>query len=186
MIENRRAVKECVFEYTGEIEILYEGDYIVRRNREDKYKKAVNQMDSDCEAKHVHLAGLHIKAYEIGMEMLSQEKDISANEFRMICLLLPHIKYNSGLCEHKNHKPITLRWLSEQMELQQGTAKKILLKLKSRGVIYYGGTGQEKTIFMNPYLFYRGRYINKTLEDMFKRTKYYTAYFNRFKNRQTP
>lgn len=178
VIAERRHTQDFVDLQTGEVIQLREGDYIRRRNPKDKYYELINKIDPN-EIKHVHLAGDFVKAYDIGLDLLCGETDITANEFKMILILLPHIKPNSGFCELGNHRAVTLEWLAGKMGLQRDTAKKIMLKLKSRGVVHYGGTGKEKTIFVNPYLFYNGRYINKTLEDMFKKTDYYKEYIQR-------
>lgn len=180
MIKERATTRVLTDVETGEAIELHEGDYIYRRNPRDSYFELISKMEPN-EVKHIHLAGEYTKAYDFGMSMLANENSIKANEYRMILLLLPYIKPNSGLCEFKNHRSITLKWIADKMSMQQCSAKTILLSLKNRGIIHYGGSGQEKTIFMNPYLFFNGRYINKTLEDMFKKTKYYKAYMEQFK-----
>jgi hypothetical protein len=104
--------------------------------------------------------------------------DLTLLEFNIFHLLAGKLKFNSNLCIHPNNRRVDISWLARKLDVKEETTKKAILSLQSKGILHYGGDRKNRTIFMNPYLVFRGRYINKTLEEMFKHTKFYTAYRN--------
>jgi predicted transcriptional regulator len=183
MVVERAVTAELVNIGTGELIQLHEGDYIHKVHVKDKYSSRVSA-ETNGEPMYLHMAGTYKKAYDFGLKMLSKDKSITGNEYRLLFTLLPYMKENSGICFLKGNKEITVDWIAEQMEIAPLTARNVLLRLKSRGIIHYGSTSKTRTIYINPFLFYNGRYISQSIEDMFRSTPYYIEYMKSIKDKK--
>lgn len=97
-------------------------------------------------------------------------KDLTGPETLVVLAMVPHISYESGLLKKANGYPITIHDISISVNAHEKTIIKTMTKLVAKMVFYRGKTGEKNThqFYANPYIFMKGKYINKTLHDMFK------------------
>ncbi len=179
--DNRKVIGFICHPETGEIrKWLLEGDRIVPKAIYDSYSANFDKNNPDNIYAY-HDLGEYNKIAGYAIEHLSQ-MGLTAGEWQLMFWLSGKLQFNSGLVEHKNHKPITNAYIASAFHVQEDSARKVLQKLQRKEIISLCGTRDKRKIYFNPYISYKGRYINKTLESMFKDTVFYRL----FKNRQTP
>ena len=154
-------IKPETGEVTGE---LYEGDRIYR-GKSDEYLKSTVEINKDEP---------YAKAYIKPMFALAQ--CLSGAELQMIYFLLPSLSYDSGLLMHSNGKPITRQFISDSAGLAIKTTDKIIQGLHQKQVMGKHNNGREVHFTMNPWLFMRGKRINKTLYEIFKNSRWAKVY----------
>lgn len=152
---------------TGEcVSTLLPGDRILRHAIIDK----MQQIDESGE--RVWFAPERWgKAYDGALQKLATLK-LSAVEYQIILFVLPLVKIGSGLLVHGNFKPVHVEHIAESLKLSSRTATGAVKRLVSLRVIFSGECGNEKQLYFNPYIYSRGSYINSTLRDMFKNSKW--------------
>ena len=144
-------------EVTGE---LYEGDRI-QRAKSNEYLKSTVELNKDEP---------YAKAYL--RPMFDLAKALSGAALQMVYFLLPYLSYESGLFMHHNGKPLTRLYISDTSGLALKTVDKILHGLHSKQVIGKHNNGREVHFTMNPWLFMKGKRINKTLYELFKNSRW--------------
>jgi hypothetical protein len=116
----------------------------------------------------------YIKTYVKPMFELS--KTLSGSEMQMIHFLTAYISYESGMLKHGNGKPVTRGYIADATGMSIKSVDRILHNLRDHQVLGRNVVGREVQYFANPYLFMRGRRINKTLHDMFKNSRWARLY----------
>jgi len=94
----------------------------------------------------------------------------------MVYFLLPYLSYESGMLKHPNGQPLHRLYIAKETGLSINSVDRILQKLKENQIISRNVTGQSVQYIMNPWLFMRGKRINKTLYEMFKNTRWAKVY----------
>jgi len=91
----------------------------------------------------------------------------------LVFALMRFISYESGQLKLSNGTPINNEIIIEMTNLSKKTVSDSMNRLVEMMVFYRGKTGKGNTYqyFANPYIFFKGKYINKTLVDMFKNYK---------------
>ena len=146
---------------TGEvIGKLYEGDRI-QRAKSNEYLKSTIELNKDEP---------YAKAYL--RPMFDLAKALSGAELQMVYFLLPYLSYESGLLMHPNGKPVTRGYIADMSGLALKTVDKILHSLHSKQVVGKHNNGREVHFTMNPWLFMKGKRINKTLYELFKNSRW--------------
>ena len=156
---------------TGEIkDELFPGDRIVRKKQREYIKKNVEEIEED-------------RFYNFGQDnkfsMLSEyaakqlaDENLTASEYRIMLVMISNTNYKSGLITFGNNRPLTKEWLSKELEISQKTTTNAIKTLIDRGIIAQNITNRKTKYFFNPYIQYRGRWINKTLYEMFRNTRW--------------
>lgn len=146
---------------TGEIVgQLYEGDRI-HRAKSDEYLQGTVELNKNEP---------YAKAYL--RPMFDLAKALSGAELQMVYFLLPYLSYESGILMHHNGKALNRAYISDMSGLAIKTVDKILQGLHSKQVIGKHSSGREIQFTMNPWLFMKGKRINKTLHEFYKNSRW--------------
>lgn len=143
---------------------LYEGDRIIRKQSIDYLQSTTEILPNEPYA----------KAFLKPMFQIA--KTLKGTELQMVYFLLPYLSYESGMLKHPNGQPLHRNYIAEKTELSLSSVDRILQKLKENRIISRNVTGNEVQYFMNPWLFMRGKRINKTLYEMFKNSEWAKVY----------
>lgn len=166
MAENRK-VAHVMFspetgEKTGEI---YQGDRILRKKSEE-YLKETEEILPDDEP--------YTKTYH--RAMFAVANSLTGKELQMIYCLVPFLSYESGMLRHPNGKPLNRAYIADYTGLNVKTVDRLLQGLKEKQVIGRNVVGREVQYFLNPWLFMRGKRVNKTLKAMFQNSRWAKVY----------
>ena len=141
---------------TGEIiNHIREGDQIIRGKFEITDEKFIPW---NC--------GSFIKGNMQEIKLLAEE--LSYIQSSLLFVLMPYVSYKSCHICYQNGKDINLQTISELFGSNIKTANKVTKQLISFKILYLGKNGNNNQYFMNPWIMYKGNYINKTLKAMFK------------------
>lgn len=154
----------CDFETGCDAGELYPGDRILRKNTVDYLSRTVEIMANEP----------YTKVYN--RPMFSIAKSLTGSELQMVYFLLPFMSFESGMLKTRNGQPLNRKQIAERTGLSINTVDRLLQGLKEKQIIGRNVVGREVQYFMNPYLFMRGKRINKTLHDMFKNTVWAKEY----------
>lgn len=158
---------------TGEVkDEMFEGDRIkiIRKKQIEFLEKNRQSLEKD----KIYSFGQDTKFSMLSSysaKQLADEK-LTATEYRILLAMISNTNYKSGLIAFGNNKPLTTKWLTEKMIIDKKTTRKSVRTLIDLGIIAESTTNHKTQYFFNPYIQYRGRWINKTLYDMFKNTKW--------------
>jgi hypothetical protein len=149
---------------TGDaIGTLFEGDRIIRKKIIEILPVEDNRMAFNN--------GEWGKTYDLSFKKLSRLK-LDVIEYRMTLLFMSLVSYGSGLIIHGNSKLITTEWFENELDISHKVFEKSLIKLLDYRIISQSYSGKEKIYFFNPYIYQKGKYINKTLFEMFKKSEW--------------
>lgn len=157
---------------TGEICGSFNPEYQEIKNKKqiEYYDKHKKEIEKD-------------KMYDFGQStkftMLNQHaalelanENITGSEYQIMFLMMSKTNYKSGLITKGNNHSVDADWLVEQLNIKKATVEKCIKKFVDKGIIYKGQTAFKVQYFFNPYIQYRGAWINATLYEMFKNTKW--------------
>lgn len=148
---------------TGEIiGELNEGDRIIRGKSTLKLQTTIG-VNSDTE---------FIKLYKNSIKMLANECDLTKEEYRLCLNLLDYIRYESGVVAYENGKLLTRDDMQRLFNIKERTLDRAIDGLTENKIIAKVKCGKEINFLVNPYIFMRGTRINKTLYDIFKKSKW--------------
>jgi hypothetical protein len=136
------------------------GDRIIRRN-------TVEYLGDTMEINH---GEPYAKAYIKPMFALARA--LSGQELQMVYFLLPYISYESGILMHSNGRKLTRGCISDATGLGLRTVDRLLQSLHAKQVIGRHNNGREVHYTVNPWLFMRGKRINRTLYEFFKTSRW--------------
>lgn len=158
---------------TGEVkDEIYKGDrYRITRGKQREY---YNKHGEELEKDKVYNFGQDKRfsmLSEFSAKQLADEK-LTASEYRILLVMISNTHYKSGLIAFRNNKPISIDWLAKSLKLSKKTVENSVQTLIDKGIIAQNITNYRTKYFFNPYIQYKGRWINKTLYEMFKNTKW--------------
>ncbi len=165
--------KHIVDTKTGEvIDELYEGDKyrIMRRQQIEFYNEHGEKIRSNTMNYFGQDENFSMLS-EFSAKQLADEK-LTSTEYRILLIMISNTHYKSGLVAFKNNRPITEEWLVNYLKLTDKTVKNSIKTLVDRGIINKSTTNYKTKYFFNPFIQYRGRWINRTLYELFKNTKW--------------
>ena len=170
--ERMVAMKKAILDTeTGElIDEVFPGDRILRKNSIEFLKKKDEEDDGLIE---INKGRPFIKLYDDVAEDLAKER-LNSSEFAVLLQCINHLSYVSGLAKRKNSdEPLTPVFFEKALGLSKPTVLAAIAGLIEKEIILRGETGERYQLFLNPYIFMKGRKINQTLFEMFKGTKWY-------------
>lgn len=112
-----------------------------------------------------------IKLFRGVLDMLLKEK-LNSADFSIILVCLMNLEYSSGAVKGNNGKFVNVSEISEITGLSRPTTTQSIDKLVNKKILHKGKTGNTVQLYVNPYIFMRGKVINKTLYAMFKDSKW--------------
>lgn len=165
MAQNRKAIKALYDIETGErAGEMYEGDRLVRGKSIDYLKNTVEMPEYD-----------YVKMYLIPIAQLSGS--LTGPECALTMFLVSFLSYDSGITMHSNGRIVTRQYIAQEMGYSERQVDRLLDGLKEKEIVKKVlGARREISIIMNPWLFMRGKRINKTLYYMFKNSRWAKVY----------
>ena len=159
-------MKAVVDTETGEfLDEIKEGDRIRRKSQDDYYKRKNELIDMVDN-------GNFIKIFNKTMAMLGGE-NLTANEYQICLQLLNYIEYESGIIKYANTgKQLNSQDISDITGICYKGVVRAMQTLVSKKIYGVHKTGKENCYTVNPFIFMKGRYINKTLYDFYKKSKW--------------
>jgi hypothetical protein len=106
-----------------------------------------------------------VKLYPDALNRISFR--LSGAEAMTLMRLVPFIDYESGMLKH-DKRPLIMKDIIEMTGYSKVTVIGIMDKLVSERILAKTRVGRTFEFFVNPYIFFKGKYINNTLIDMFK------------------
>lgn len=173
MENTQYAVSVIVDCETGEVrKEIYEGDRVrVIRSSQIEYTKTHSKEIQDDKVYNFGQDKNFSMLSEFSAKQLADEK-LTGSEYRIILLMISMTNYKSGFIALGNNHPVTDEWISECLRLNIKTTERAIKNLIDRGIIAKTVTNFKVKYFFNPFIQYRGRWINKTLYEMFRNTKW--------------
>jgi hypothetical protein len=106
-----------------------------------------------------------IKLYPDALNKISFR--LSGAEAMTLIRLVPFIDYQSGMLK-KEKKPLITKNIIDITKFSKVTVINIMAKLVEEKILSRNQVGRTFQFYANPYIFFKGKYINHTLLDMFK------------------
>jgi len=156
------SVSDIVVRETGEVTgTLNEGDRILR-------KRSAEYLENNIE---ILPDAPYVKTFVRPMSMLSES--LSGPESFMVYYLLQYLGYESGILMHPNGQIVTRGYIAEEIGQSERQVDRTVDKLREKQVLKKVlGAKREVSIIMNPWLFMKGKRINKTLYGLFKSSRW--------------
>jgi len=142
---------------------LDQGDRII--------KKKVLEHLPDEDSRMSFANGEWGKTYSTALTKLVR-LNLTAAEYKTIILFLTLVRFGSGLIAYANYKPVNINTLGTELHLTHKTVVNTMQRLLDFRIISQSYSGKETLYFFNPYIYQKGRYINKTLFEMFKKSEW--------------
>ena len=111
------------------------------------------------------------KMYSEALNKLAR-KNLTAAEYKTVLFLLTYVRAASGLIAYGNYRPIDVFVVETELQFSHKTATRTIQRLLDLRIISKSISGGESIYFFNPYIYQKGRYINKTLHEMFKKSEW--------------
>lgn len=147
------------------IDELHEGDRIRRKNQDDYFKE-------DLDLIEINVGKDFVKMFNDTMSMLGEE-DMSLSEYKICFTMLRYIGYESGILRYENNgRPLNLTDIERITRLSKSSVIRGMKGLVSRKIFGIHKTGKENVYTVNPFIFMKGKKINKTLYQLFKKSKW--------------
>lgn len=147
---------------TGEIiTVIKDGDRIIRANSVEKAK----------EFEKIPADESFTKLYHKIIPALADCK-LSAAELMVFIHLATHLRYMSNVAKYPNGKFVTRSSLQKDLKLSEITVKRAVSSLTKVGLIVEASTMDGKVFIVNPYVVMVGDKVNRTVFDLFRKSKW--------------
>ena len=97
--------------------------------------------------------------------------ELDTYEKAFLYSVAPFIGYEDCCIKYDNGRELSFQTLSEISGISTGKLSKVIKSLIDKDILYKGKNSKNTQYFVNPWLFYKGNVINKTLKTMFKNYK---------------
>lgn len=97
--------------------------------------------------------------------------DLTGTEALALFSIIPFISYETGMFTigtTNNKRPLNNDDVQRMIKKSDTTVTAIMDKLNSKRIVSRNKVGRSYQYFANPYIFFKGKFINKTLIAMFK------------------
>ncbi len=148
---------------TGEIvRELCEGDRIVTK-KQDSFLKQTMTLNEGAN---------FVKLYTKILDDLASEQ-LTGSEWQVVITCLKHLSYCSGAIMYANNGEfLTPQDIERESKLSKRSVQYCINELTKKKLFHKGRTGKDFQLFANPFVFMKGSQVNKTLYDMFKKSKW--------------
>lgn len=161
---------------TGEVIELYEGDrlHIVRKNTAE-YLKSLRESDKTMEQKMWEKGYVRFEPNEDFTKLFNKEfeavaRELDGNATSLLIMMIPYAGYGSNVLFKKNNRDkVRLNDIvCDISPFSSKTTYKALEELKDKNVIVEcSDIDGNRQYVVNPYIYFKGLYINKTVMDLF-------------------
>ena len=112
-----------------------------------------------------------IKIFKAALPQLSS-CGLSVPESRIFFYLLENVRYGSNAAKEDNGTLITRETISFELSMPISNVHRATVKLCQRGLIAIAKIDIGKVFIVNPFVAMRGKSIDKTTYDLFKKTRW--------------
>ncbi len=112
-----------------------------------------------------------IKVFDTYLNKVDTTYGLSLAEKGIISTLISHISYQDNLLRHSSGMALRRKDLEDVLGLAHNAVDKHLSSLIKKGVLAKVTVKRSNLYYMNPYVAYKGNYIDRTLLNMFKHTQ---------------
>jgi len=96
-------------------------------------------------------------------------EELSGGAVGLMSVIVPYIAYQSNLlCNRSCNNPLNNKDIEDITGISKPSVIKYMNELVDAKVLFRGNTGKSYQYYANPYIYCRGKRINKTLEAMFR------------------
>ena len=151
---------------TGEVlDELKVGDRILRAKCSQLYKEIEENFTKA--PKEENFTKLYHKIIDALVEA-----DLTAAELLMFMHLATNLRYGSNVAKYSNGRLITRESLSRDLKKSIITVKRGIITLIKAGLVVEVKTLEGKVFIVNPYVVMVGDKVNKTVFDLFRKSKW--------------
>ena len=143
------------------IDTLNKGDKILRKSSADYLK------DTESPPKGEQFTKLYHK-----ITPMLVDSNLTAAELILFIHFAVNIRYQSNVAKYSNGKLITRSNLQGDLKMSEPTLKRSIYKLIREGLIVEAKTIEGKVFIVNPYVVMVGDKVNKTVFDLFRKSKW--------------
>jgi len=111
------------------------------------------------------------KVWECARFELDNET-LTGSQWRLLSMLGHYIQYKSCVVIHPNGRHVTLEAMSKILDMPERTVYNSLEKLIKKKIIAKVKIGYDIKYLVNPFIFAKGKRMNKTLIDIFGDSKW--------------
>ncbi len=140
---------------------MHKGDRIVRANSLDAVQSLENAPKNETFTKLYH------KVIPLIIDC-----DLSAAELIFFIHLAANLRYLSNVAKYPNGRLITRENLKVDLKMSDITIKRSIYKLIKVGLIVEANTLEGKVFIVNPFVVMVGDKVNKTVFDLFRKSKW--------------
>lgn len=160
---SKEALAIVIDPHTGEqIDTIYENDRILRGKSYDKLSQT-EPVESDKQ---------FVKLFVSAADSLSRAGDLTLTEMRVCLRLLQYIRYETGLIAFENGIAMGVTDIKGLFEDVSSRAIDMALSgLVEKNVFAKVTQDRKATFYANPYMFMRGKKLNKELLKLFPNKK---------------
>jgi hypothetical protein len=146
---------------TGEIVTeLNKGDTILRAGTKDYLQTTID----------INQKEQFVKVYIKTLFQLSN--DLTGAESILLLYLIQYINYTDGILEKDKDTFLTRDIICQETEQSERQIDKLMAGLITKQIIGKHKTGRNIAFTVNPFIFMRGRRIDKALFELYKKTKW--------------
>jgi hypothetical protein len=143
-------------EIVGEIQ---KGDRIIRKTSIDKYNSTIDLNNGES----------FVKVFSNALYELSDK--LTGKEALFLYYLLQYVNYEDGILE-RNKELLTKEMIVEETKQSERNVERLIAGLIEKEIIGKHRTGTKKIAYtVNPFIFMKGKRIDKTLYELYKKTK---------------
>lgn len=147
---------------TGEIiSVMKDGDRVIRGTSTAALKELESVPKGETFSKLYHK-----------IIPLMVECNLSASELMIFMHLAVNLRYLSNVAKYQNGKLINRASIQLDLQLSERTIKRSVYQLIKVGLIVEASTIEGKVFIVNPYVVMVGDKINKTVYDLFRKSKW--------------
>jgi len=158
MIDNKYEGNRLIVQDGECVDVLYDGDKILRKNSSDSFKKRFADNIDTFEMHQKESFG-KINPEEYNPVM----RELSKNERSFLAMVVGYVNYSSCL-QFTNGKYVDINHFQELTNTSRTEMYTTLSSLKKKHIL----KECDGKYFINPWLAYKGNIINKVLKTMFQ------------------
>lgn len=143
------------------LSVLEDGSRIVKGKSIDAYAQFENIPNGETFTKLYH-----------GIINELADCDLTSNELIIFLFLASNLRYQSNVSKYRNGKIITRDNVVADLKISDITLRRSIPKLVKQGLIVEASTTEGKCFIVNPYVVMVGDKINKTIFDLFRKSRW--------------
>jgi len=99
-------------------------------------------------------------------------KRLDGTTSQLLLMMLPYTGYENGVLQYPSGRKVTRNSIINETGFSKNTVDKCINALMHEQIIGRHRTGRENCYTVNPYIFLKGRRINKTLKVFYEKSRW--------------